>query len=136
MSATSRAMGSGFGSLQDVSTVRPQVAPAPEATTPTAVAVILATDTDRKHWNRTISGRLEKHRPLEARVDDQTRMNRALLKVRLGKAALTARVEMTTPGLIAIGALVSSILVSTAGLVWVATSVARDRPVLTALRRK
>lgn len=88
------------------------------------------------HWNRTIPGRLEKHETVEIKLDDQTRINRAVLKVRVGKAALTSKVEMTTPGLIAVGALVSSILVSTAGLVWVATSVARDRPVLTALRRR
>ena len=87
-------------------------------------------------WNRTISGWLEKLETVETNVDDQAGINRAVLKVRVGKAAITSKVEVTTPGLIAIGALVSSILVSTAGLVWVATSIARDRPVLTALRRR
>ena len=61
-------------------------------------------------------------------MDDQARINRALLKMRIGNAAVTGKVEITTPGLIAIGALVSSILISTAGLVWIAASVARDRP--------
>ena len=73
---------------------------------------------------------------LENDVDDQVRINRAVFKARWGKATLVSKVEVTTPGLIAIGALVSSILASTAGLVWVSTSVARERPVLTALRRR
>ena len=69
-------------------------------------------------------------------MDDRPHSNRALFRLKAGKASMAARVEVSTPGLLAIGVLVSGILVSTTGLVWVATSVARDHPVLTALRRR
>ncbi|CAN5306316.1 hypothetical protein BH10PSE1_BH10PSE1_13550 [soil metagenome] len=69
-------------------------------------------------------------------MDTQPQGNRAVFKVRAGKAAMSGKVEVSTPGLVAIGALVSSILLSTAALVWVATSVARDRPLVALLRRR
>jgi len=69
-------------------------------------------------------------------MEDRPRGNRAVFRLKAGKASMVAKVEVSTPGLFAIGALVSGILVSTAGLVWVATSVARDHPVLTLLRRR
>lgn len=47
---------------------------------------------------------------------------------------LHARVAVTTSGLLAIGGLVSSILLSTAALVWVSTSVARRHPLATRFR--
>ncbi|MDB5420186.1 MAG: hypothetical protein JWR59_133 [Brevundimonas sp.] len=71
----------------------------------------------------------------ESTMNDRPRGNRAVFRLMAGKASMVARVEVSTPGLFAIGALVSGILVSTAGLVWVATSVARDHAVLTTLRR-
>lgn len=69
-------------------------------------------------------------------MDDRLHPNRAVLRVKAGKASLVARVEVSTPGLFAIGALVTGILASTAGLVWVATAVARDHPLLAAVRRR
>jgi hypothetical protein len=69
-------------------------------------------------------------------MDDRPGSNRAVMRLKAGKATAVFKVEVSTPGLVAIGGLVSGILLSTAGLVWVATSVARDHPVLSALRRR
>jgi hypothetical protein len=62
--------------------------------------------------------------------------NRAVLRLKAGKVSAVLKVEVTTGGLVAIGGLVSGILLSTAGIVWVATVVARGHPLLTALRRR
>lgn len=59
--------------------------------------------------------------------------NSATVVVRTGKAKAAAKVKVTSSGLLAIGGLVSSILLSTAALVWVSTSVARRHPVATGL---
>ena len=69
-------------------------------------------------------------------MDVPPRGARAVFRLKAGKTSLAAKVEVSTPGLYAIGALVSGILVSTAVLVWVATAAARDHPALTALRRR
>ena len=47
---------------------------------------------------------------------------------------VSGRVAVTPAGLLAIGALVSSILLSTAVLVWASTSVPRRHPIATRLR--
>lgn len=62
--------------------------------------------------------------------------NRAVMRLKAGKVSAVLKVEVTTGGLVAIGGLVSGILLSTAGIVWVATAVARDHPLVTALRRR
>lgn len=54
----------------------------------------------------------------------------------LGKLSMRSRVEVTPRGLLAIGALVSGVLLSTSVLVWTATSVARRHPIATRLRRR
>ena len=59
----------------------------------------------------------------------------ASLELRAGAFELTARVQVTPTGLLAIGGLVSSILLSTAALVLTATSVRRRHPIATTLRR-
>lgn len=69
-------------------------------------------------------------------MDDRSPANRAAFRLKAGKASMAAKVEVSTPGLFAIGALVSGILISTAALVWVATAVPRDHPVLTLLRSR
>ena len=53
----------------------------------------------------------------------------ALLEMSLGKAQLKVRVRVTPTGLMAIGGLVSGVLLSTAALVWVSTSVVRRHPI-------
>ena len=53
----------------------------------------------------------------------------ALLEMSLGKAQVKVRVRVTPMGLMAIGGLVSGILLSTAALVWVSTSVVRRHPI-------
>jgi hypothetical protein len=59
--------------------------------------------------------------------------NSATLVVRTGKAKAAVRVKVTNGGLLAIGGLVSSILLSTAALVWASTRVAHRHPVATGL---
>ena len=53
----------------------------------------------------------------------------ALLEMSLGKAQVKIRVRVTPTGLLAIGGLVSGILLSTAALVWVSNSVVRRHPI-------
>lgn len=62
--------------------------------------------------------------------------NTAAASFRLGEARFTAKVKVTPAGLLAIGALVSGILLSTSVLVWTATSVARRRPLASAILAK
>ncbi len=52
-----------------------------------------------------------------------------LVEMSFGKAQVKVRVRVTPKGLLSIGALVSGILLSTAALVWVSTSVARRHPI-------
>jgi hypothetical protein len=54
----------------------------------------------------------------------------AWLDISIGKAQLKGRVRATPTGLLAIGALVSGVLLSTAALVWVSTSVVRRHPIV------
>jgi len=61
----------------------------------------------------------------------RSQANSATLVVRTGKAKAAVRVKVTNGGLLAIGGLVSSILLSTAALVWVSTRVAYRHPVAT-----
>jgi hypothetical protein len=51
-----------------------------------------------------------------------------------GPVKLSAKVRVTPAGLLAIGGLVGGILLSTAVVVWVSTSVARRHPIATRLR--
>lgn len=53
----------------------------------------------------------------------------ALLEMSLGKAQVKVRVRVTPTGLLAIGGLVSGVLLSTAALVWVSTSAVRRHPI-------
>ena len=62
--------------------------------------------------------------------------NRALVAVNVRKAKLVCKIVVTPSGLLAIGGLVSSILLSTAVLVQTATSVPRQRPMAWALKRR
>ncbi len=59
----------------------------------------------------------------------------AEIDLRLGDFSAQARVQVTPGGLLAIGGLVGCILLSTAALVWTATSVRRQHPLATALQR-
>lgn len=60
----------------------------------------------------------------------------AKLALKAGPLRLRSEVQVTPAGLVAIGGLVSSILLSTAVLVWVATSVPRRHPMAAALIRR
>ncbi|CAN7518300.1 hypothetical protein [Rhizobacter sp. LjRoot28] len=60
----------------------------------------------------------------------------AELDARLGSASLHVRVHMTPAGLLAVGGMVSGILLSVAALVWTATSVRRRHPIASAWRRR
>jgi hypothetical protein len=57
----------------------------------------------------------------------------AKLEIAAGPLRVKARLTVTPAGLLAIGGLVSGILLSTAVLVWTATSVARRHPVASRL---
>lgn len=70
--------------------------------------------------------------PMPASQAPQT----ADLDARLGSASLHLQLRMTPTGLLAVGGLVSSILLSVTALVWAATSVKRRHPLATALRRR
>ena len=59
----------------------------------------------------------------------------AEIDLRLGSFSAQAKVRVTPGGLLAIGGLVGCILLSTAVLVWSATSVRRKHPLATALQR-
>lgn len=59
----------------------------------------------------------------------------ASVSLRAGGFEFEAKVDVTTTGLLAIGGLVGSILLSTAVLVWTATSVRRRHPIAAALAR-
>ncbi|TFW14199.1 hypothetical protein EGY25_03050 [Brevundimonas intermedia] len=63
-------------------------------------------------------------------------MNTAALVFRAGRVRCGAKVKVTNSGLFAIGGLVSGILLSTAAVVWAATSVARQRPIASSLLRR
>lgn len=76
-------------------------------------------------------------RPRMARDTVQPRrLNTATLRLKIGKASAVTKVQVSTAGLLVIGALVSSILLSTAVLVSVATATPRARPTLALLRRR
>lgn len=60
----------------------------------------------------------------------------AQLTLAAGKARLKVRVRVTPAGVLAIGGLVSSILLSTAALVWVSTSVTRRHAIAARLPRR
>lgn len=68
-------------------------------------------------------------------MDRQPGLNRAVARLKAGQCSATAKVEVSTAGLLAIGALVSSVLVSTSVLVWAARAAPRGLPGLPALRR-
>jgi hypothetical protein len=64
-------------------------------------------------------------------------INTALVTLRAGPVRLGAKTRISNGGLLAIGGLVSSILLSTAAVVWVSTSVARQHPLAAGwLRRR
>ncbi|MAK83366.1 hypothetical protein [Phenylobacterium sp.] len=67
---------------------------------------------------------------------DTLEPNTAAASFRVGDARFVAKVKVTPAGLLAIGALVSGTLLSTSVLVWTATSVARRRPLTSAIMAK
>jgi len=71
--------------------------------------------------------------PVSPHATEAPDQNSAVLSLRAGKVRLGVRVKVTPRGLVAIGGLVSSILLSTAAVVWVSTSVARRHPVASSL---
>ena len=64
---------------------------------------------------------------------DRPTSNTAAVSLRMGESRMVAKVSVTPAGLLAIGGLVSGILLSTSVLVWSATNVARRRPLTSAL---
>jgi hypothetical protein len=58
----------------------------------------------------------------------------AMIELTGGPVTLRAEVRVTPKGLLAVAALVSGVLLSTAVLVWTATSVARRHPLATRIR--
>lgn len=69
-------------------------------------------------------------------MTDQPEPQEARLTLKAGSLALKARVRVTPAGLLAIGGLVSSILLSTAVLVWSATGTIRRHPIAARLGRR
>ncbi|RRS03760.1 hypothetical protein EIP75_14355 [Aquabacterium soli] len=53
-----------------------------------------------------------------------------------GKASMQVKARVTPSGLLAIGGLVSGILLSVTALVWASTSVKRKHPIASALGRR
>ena len=68
-------------------------------------------------------------------MDRPPGLNRAVARLKAGQCSATAKVEVSTAGLLAIGVLVSGVLVSTSVLVWAARAARRGRPGLPAPRR-
>lgn len=60
----------------------------------------------------------------------------AELHADVGKASVDVKARMTPDGLLAVGGLVTGILLSVAAVVWVATSVRRRHPIGWALGRR
>jgi hypothetical protein len=58
----------------------------------------------------------------------------AMIELTGGPVTLRAELRVTPKGVLAIGALVSGVLLSTAILVWTSTSVARRHPLATRIR--
>ena len=88
------------------------------------------TDDAPAHRLQTIPGQgAENRNPLQ---DPQV----AKSEISGGPVRMRLDLRLTTSGLLAIGALVTGILLATSGLVWSATSVARRHPVVTRLRRR
>ncbi|MDP1872721.1 hypothetical protein [Phenylobacterium sp.] len=67
---------------------------------------------------------------------DTLEPNTAAISLRVRESRFVAKVKVTPAGLLAIGGLVSGILLSTSVLVWTATSVARRRPLTSAILAK
>lgn len=63
------------------------------------------------------------------------RRNLATVSLKAGPVRVDARARLSSAGLLAIGGLVSSILLSTSVLVWVATTPVRRRPLATRFAR-
>lgn len=63
-------------------------------------------------------------------------LNTAVVVARAGPVRVSAKVRVSELGILAIGGLVSGILLSTSALVWVATTPARRHPVATGLGRR
>lgn len=63
-------------------------------------------------------------------------LNTASFVVRARPLRLSVKVKISSGGLIAIAGLVSSCLLSTTALVWVATTPVRRRPIATRLSRR
>lgn len=87
-------------------------------------AACIGTAVAAAHY-RTMTQISSDRRAAEAELEGQV----ALVKMSLGKAKVKIRVRVTPQGLLAIGGLVSSILLSTAVLVWVSTTVVRRHPI-------
>ena len=62
--------------------------------------------------------------------------NSAAFTMKAGPVRLSGKVRVSTAGLIGLGGLVSSILLSTAAIVWVATTPDRRHPITTRLSRR
>jgi hypothetical protein len=65
-----------------------------------------------------------------------TPSNTVSIKLRAGRARLSATASFSPAGLLAVGGLVSGILLSTAVLVWASTTPVRRHPLLTSLARR
>ena len=60
----------------------------------------------------------------------------ATTNIQFGPVRFRSKVQISTAGLVAVGGLVSSILLSTAALVWVSTTPVRRHPLATRLGRR
>lgn len=60
----------------------------------------------------------------------------AAVALTAGPIRLTAKIRISTAGIVAVAGLVSSILLSTTALVWVSTTPVRRHPIRTRLARR
>ena len=72
----------------------------------------------------------------EPSSDGRRNLQSAKIDLSVGPVRLRAHVRLTPAGLLAIGALVSSVLVASSAIVWSATSVARRHPLARRLGRR
>lgn len=63
-------------------------------------------------------------------------MNKATARLKIGRVSASTKLQISTAGVFAVAGLVTSILLSTTALVWVATAAPRARPTLALLRRR
>lgn len=72
----------------------------------------------------------------DANLKPSPEINSAVLSLKVGKARIVSKLKISNGGLVAVGGLVSGILLSTAVLVWASTGVPRKHPLAYGFMRR